>query len=805
MKLLAQRIYRVADFEIDPSQSLLKCRGEEKHLRHKSFQVLVYLIEHRQRVVAKEELIKTFWSDTAVTDDALVQCLIEIRRTLGDDSRQPRFIKTIPKIGYRFIGDVKELFPVEATLQTEEITSLRIEVEEEITPPLVSTAATVADQTPTAVAPDAVRSGAWLRQALSRRAALTITIVVAVALATSLAVYLWQRSKTTTRLLVETTLPKIHGKKPLAVMYFNNQSGSTELDWLREGLADMLITNLSRSNRLSALSRQQLHLLFERAGHEHNAALRLDEALEVAQKSQAEIIILGSFAQLGEKVRIDAQLHDAQTGRLLAAEGLTADSAEQILSGVDALSLKLAAHLGVSKADQQSNLATVTTNNLDAYRYYSLALEQAQMFQFADAIALLEKAIALDSEFAMAYARIGYIYAVRMVQGDKAKPYFAKAMEYGDRLTDKDRLFIAAWSANANYEADNAIQKYKELLELYPMEVEAYQRLGWLLLAQERYDEALENLKQGIIIDPDAKDLYNALGGAYLMLGRNEESQAAFERYIQLAPQDPNAYDSLGSCLQWHGRYEEAIASFNRALSINPESSVAIIHLGHTYFQQGRYRAALQQYQRYAQVVKNDVQRARARECITMVYLQKGDLRQATLAAKQTVRLNKTNILCALVNAWAQGDKAAAETFKREALAASSYNPLKQSGHLRFYYYLRGAIALQEGTSAEAIEQFKETLRHRPLNWHYDSYEDCLANAYLKLGQPNDAIAEYQRILSINPNYPRAHYFLALAHEQKGEPDKAKAAYEQFLQVWRNADTDAPEVVETKKRLAVLL
>jgi len=74
--------------------------------------VLVYILERRDRIVGKEELIENFWNDTAVTDNAVVQCIAEIRRALGDDPRGPRFIKTIPKVGYRFVATVTEELPL---------------------------------------------------------------------------------------------------------------------------------------------------------------------------------------------------------------------------------------------------------------------------------------------------------------------------------------------------------------------------------------------------------------------------------------------------------------------------------------------------------------------------------------------------------------------------------------------------------------------------------------------------------------------------------------------------------------------
>src|SRR5262245_5224364 len=104
-------IYRLDGIEIDTGQLCLRRDGEEQHLRQKTFQVLIYLIENRRRVVSKNEIIEAVWQGTAVTDNALEQCLAQIRRVLGDDSRRPRFIKTISRAGYRFISPVEEVVP----------------------------------------------------------------------------------------------------------------------------------------------------------------------------------------------------------------------------------------------------------------------------------------------------------------------------------------------------------------------------------------------------------------------------------------------------------------------------------------------------------------------------------------------------------------------------------------------------------------------------------------------------------------------------------------------------------------------
>jgi len=123
-------------------------------------------------------------------------------------------------------------------------------------------------------------------------------------------------------------------------------------------------------------------------------------------------------------------------------------------------------------------------------------------------------------------------------------------------------------------------------------------------------------------------------------------------------------------------------------------------------------------------------------------------------------------------------------------------------GTRRILFYWRGLYALKSNAPLEAIEDFRQAVSHRPQTWTLDAYEDCLANAYLELGRTEEAIAEYQRILKLNPNYPLVHYHLAQAYERKGRNDQARAEYERFLQVWKDADADVPEIFMAKKRLS---
>jgi DNA-binding winged helix-turn-helix (wHTH) protein len=96
------------EFELDRAAACLRRAGQEVDLPPRAFQVLTYLIDNRQRVVPKQELVDALWKDTFVTDDALVQAVTGLRRALGDDPDNPRYIRTRARVGYQFIAPVAE-------------------------------------------------------------------------------------------------------------------------------------------------------------------------------------------------------------------------------------------------------------------------------------------------------------------------------------------------------------------------------------------------------------------------------------------------------------------------------------------------------------------------------------------------------------------------------------------------------------------------------------------------------------------------------------------------------------------------
>ncbi len=761
--------YRFEDIEVDVARGCLVRNGEERHLRQQAFQVLVYLLDRRERLVSKAELFDSVWNNTAVTDDVLVQCVTEIRRAIGDDPHRPRFIKTIPKSGYRFIGEVKG---GSNGSYTEEITHVEFEIEEEIQSSSRSDLRSLS-----------------IFNFVNRYVAIGSAIV----LLGAIFYFAWPKNSGNAGVLI------MDGRTTVAVMYFENQSNSVEFDWMREGLADMLNAGLSRSDRVNVLSRDRLHALMER-GKTANMTVSDENVMNVARQSKADYVVSGSFAQIGESIRVDIRLYEVKADVLLATESLTVDKAERLLSEIDLLSLKLSNRLRAAPNDSR-DIASLMTNDLEAYRYYSIAVEKAHALKTVDAVELLQKAVARDPEFAMAHARIGYAYAVTAGKLEEGKPYLERAFQLSSRLTEKDRMNIAAWYAIANKDFELAVTSYRQIIQRSPFEMEAYFRLGRLLAGEERFDEAIEVLRQGMVVDPESKDLYNTMGTVLSYKGDHPGAIAAHERYVALAPNEPNAYDSLGLSYQWAGDLLKAVENYDQALKLDPHFEIAIIHLANTWVRMGQYARAVETFSRYIDTVPNEVDKTRGLNGIAYVYLNKGDLSSAAeVSARSTVIRNDIFSYEYLIS-WKLGDRAKAKRLERTILAETAFVDRGTRANQRFEPYFRGMIALNNGKNDEAIEHFRETLTHPPPTWHHEDYEDCLGLAFLRLGRFDEAIAEFERILQINPNYPLVRFRLGEAYRSKGMADEARRNYSIFLDSWSKADIDVPEVAAAHKYL----
>lgn len=778
--------YSFGEWELDVAHGCLTCAGKEVVLRYQSLQLLIVFLEHPGVLLSKDDLTSAIWTDTSVTDNALAQCITEIRRALKDDPRNARFIKTFPKVGYRFIAKVEIVCDTPQPLALEQPSH---QPQPNSPPEMISTEDLESSPLRETYLPhsaNAVLSNMGLR-------------LVPMGLFYILLLFLCGDMTYTVGQLRITTLPT-SGPPTIAVFSLANGTGRPDLDWLREGLSDMILTDLSHTGKWNVLSREEIHGL---SGGTSNV-LQMDKALELARSVHAKGFVIGTVAGSGQQIEIRIETRDGTDGHLLATDSTSLIDPREIVAGASLLSTDIARHFGVV-IDDAPALGEVMTSNVEAYRYYSLGVEKAEQFQNTQAIEMLKKAIQLDPRFAMAYARIGYAYAVQDFQADNGRPYLERALHLSASLPAINRLYIEAWLAIANSNYDAAINTLQRITGQYPNETEAYCQLSRLLRGQERVDEAAALLRGAIERQPNAKDLYNAYGFILLSMERPVDAVDAYKQYVMFAPQNPNGHDSLGMSYQQTGQYEAAVSEYSEALKLDPEFEPSIVHLGDAYYQQGRYRDALNEYQRYVQVTKYSDAKALGYGDLANVYIAMDKLREAQMASSEELRYNHKAVWNSLVLALAAHQREQARTLEQK-LTADIPNSERGSQHdIRMKFFYRGYFELKTGDTQDAINHFKAALQHLPPSSGIDLHEDCLANAYLELNRVTDAIAEYQRILKINPHYPLAYFHLGLAYQRLNDPQNAFAAFQHFLQENASADQDSPVMVKAKEDIGITL
>jgi tetratricopeptide (TPR) repeat protein/DNA-binding winged helix-turn-helix (wHTH) protein len=748
MDLGEAKIVRVEDVEIDLQSRSIRRDGTTSQPRARSFDLLIYLIEHRGRVVSKDELFTKLWRN-AVTEDSLVQYMLELRRALGDDARNPRFIRSVSKSGYQWIGRLNDTGAPAPSI---------VEAAPRPAPPRVSRR----------------RPRLW--------GGIAAAAIVGVVL------WLWVvRSRSVA------TPPNEPGTQQVLVLYFENQSRTPELDWLREGLADMLIASLSRSPKITVLSREQMAALARRAGWNTDTAPRLEEALAMSSNAHAQILLLGKFGRAGDEIRITVQMHRARDGSLLRTETASTRRVDEVIGQMGLLSERLSHYLDSSERKVSADTGAMPmTSNLEAYRAYSMGVQHVAVLQLAEGVQLLERAVDLDPQFAAAYAALGSAYAVSWGRGVEGKPYLEKAFALANRLTERQRMYVVAWYALANMDYAEAIQGFRKVVAKYPSDAEAYCSLGRLLEGEGRYDEAIATEKQGLTADPDDPLLHNFLARVYCRAGKFDQALTESKRYVEITGGEPNAYDSLGTTYMWQGKYAEAEAAYREALRRKPDFDIAQVHLAGVYYRQGRYRDAIAELKQYLRFAPADVDQARGNAWLAWIHLRRGDVAKSREAVALQAQVNgPVAFMGRAMLAIKSGDLAGAH----KIIAAAGVIPERGNrGSDRYRPYLRGLLALAENKGDEAIAEFKKVLAQPEPVGYVDWFEDCLADGYLKLGRLDDALAEYQRVLGRNPNAALARYHLAEACARKGDRNLAREEYQQFLDIWKDADSDLPEV-----------
>jgi adenylate cyclase len=364
-------------------------------------------------------------------------------------------------------------------------------------------------------------------------------------------------------------------KPSIAVLPFDNMSEDPKQDYFSDGITEEIITALSKVPKLFVIARNST---FTYKG-------KPVKVKQVAEELGVRYVLEGSIRKAGDKIRITAQLIDALTGHHLWAERYDRNL-KDIFAVQDEITKNIITAMQVKLTrGEQARTAAKGTNNLEAYLKLLQAREKmskGNKENNALAQRLLEETIALDPDYASAYALLGAIQMMDVWLGSSKSPKdsIKKAIELSKKALALDESLADARSLLGflyamTQQPDKGVAEAERAVELDPNSANAHHFLCLTLRFAERPDEAIPVCKKAIRLEPYAlAAYYYNLGMAYLLAGQCEEAISACEEALRRGSNNVFAHVNATVAYIMCGREEEARATAAEVLRISPKFSV---------------------------------------------------------------------------------------------------------------------------------------------------------------------------------------------------------------------------------------
>ena len=534
-------VVEFGDFELDDRRYELRRGGRVVKLEKIPMDLLILLVERNGELVTRDEIVERIWGKDVFldTEHGINTAIRKIRTALRDDTDQPRFVLTVTGRGYRFIAATT--VPRNGKL-----------IEPSLPPAEMPPEA--AGQNDNAVAALAESSAATRHVSApvgTRRLALVGWAAAIGMPALLLALNVWGIRD---RLFSRPVKPQIHS---LAVLPLDNLSADPNQEYFADGMTDEIITMLAKNADLHVVSRTSV-MQYKKV-HRPLA--------EVARELGVDGILEGSFERLGSRIHLNAQLIYAPQDRHLWAESFDRDLGD-LASLQSELAKTIARQVGVTAALKPASEKHIGPEAHDAYllgRYYWFAQ------QYDKSREQFEKAMALQPDYAAAYAALADSYTAPVVEGAPASE-LQEAMAKAERAA-RQALVLDDSSAEAHismaacqfffrWDLRAAERESARAIELDSRYSEAHHLRAYILLALQRSEEAVQEDRKSMEIDPRIRPW--ALGFALLRTRQFDAGIAELRARAEVQPEDDGVHGMLSDLYWEKGMASEAIQELAR-------------------------------------------------------------------------------------------------------------------------------------------------------------------------------------------------------------------------------------------------
>ena len=539
--------YEFGRFRLKVAERVLLREGELVPLTPKVFDILVTLVEHGGQVVSKDDLMKRVWPNTFVEEGNLTQNISLLRKALGETAGGVQFIETVPRRGYRFVGEMKGAANGNGT-NTAELPAPE---------PVVSIPNTVS------------------QPAASKRTPIFALLAGLVVVGIIGVVYFTSSGKAGNPAAIQS----------IAVLPFIDESSDPDAEYINDKIAESLINSLSKLPQLRVVPRSVV------AGYKGK---ELDPR-KVGKELNVQAVVTGKLRRHGDIISIQADLIDVDNVAQLWGQHYDHKLSDALLVQDD-ISRDMFENLRLK-------LNVEEKKQLEAYGLYLKgrnAWNKRTGDALQQAIDYFNQAIAIDPNYGEAYAGLADCYNMLVVYGRlQPKEGFPKAKEAATKALEIDENSAEAHTSMAfirfrwDWDRTATEREFQEAIKLKPAYAPAHQWYSSYLVAVERFDEAIAEAKRTEELEPLSFVASSHLGWIYYLAGKNDNAIEQCRKILELDPSSFPARRYLGLAYEAKGMYPEAIAEFQTGVKL---SGSPLMHalLGHAYAASGKSAEAKQ-------------------------------------------------------------------------------------------------------------------------------------------------------------------------------------------------------------------
>src|ERR1700686_2436723 len=551
-------VVRFGTYEVSLQSGEVRKAGLRIKVQQQPMKLLGILLERPGEVVTREELRARVWSDEAFGDfdQAVNIAIAKLRRAFGDSAENPRFIETLPKRGYRFIGEV-------SVVDTDTDTGAKRPGPGDLPATRPGDILPSAGPAPSSISPK--------RRQPYRPAIIALALLLIFSL---LGLWLFRypgRPST--------------GIRSLAVLPLENLSGEASQNYFADGMTDELITDLAQISALRVISRTSVMV--------YKGARK--PLPQIARELNVDAVVEGTVLRSGDQVRITAQLIEASTDKHLWSQSYEGELRDT-LALQNRVASAIADQIRINLTPQeQATLKTARAFNPEAYQSY-LKGRYFWNKRTADglkaALAYFNQAIEEDPKYARAYSGLADTYAL---MGDwqyaviTPKDAFPEAKAAAIHALELDNTLGEAHNSLAfvfdgfDWDLNSGGKEFQRAIELNPGYATAHHWYAWHLTLLGRFDEAIVEMRKAENLDPLSliinADLAELLGLAHSY----DESIRQSRKTIEMDPNFALAHNQLAQAYLQKHMYAEAVAELKKAVQLSGDSPTCIANLARAY------------------------------------------------------------------------------------------------------------------------------------------------------------------------------------------------------------------------------